>query len=129
MDGFREFTRELRDFLLVGSLTPSAEVFRVQGEAEAAVVGHLLAAVDEDVDVVGIIQRLGAAPNDGEHGRLIGRRRQVGELHVVAVDRVAQQIGLHVRYLICTNLHMTSIQPTDNINYMNRMDEMNSVDG
>ena len=51
------------------------------------------------MDVVRIIQRLGSAPDDSERGRLIGRRRQVGKLHIVAVDDVAQERGLLVRHL------------------------------
>lgn len=98
----RTLSGELRNGkrgLLVGSLTPSAKVLGVEGETEAAVVGHLLAAVDEDVDVIGIIQWLRSAPDDGKHGRLVGRRRQVSELHVVTVDGVTQKVRFHVRHL------------------------------
>lgn len=50
------------------------------------------------MDVVGIVQRLGAAPDDGEGGRDVGHARRVRELHVLAVDGVAEQVGLDVRH-------------------------------
>ena len=47
------------------------------------------------MDVVRIIQRLGLAPDDGEGGGDVGRPRRVGELHLIAVDGVAQQLSIH----------------------------------
>jgi hypothetical protein len=44
-------------------LAPAALVFLVKAETHAAVVGHLLAAVDQHVDVVRVVQRLRLAPD------------------------------------------------------------------
>lgn len=50
------------------------------------------------MDVVGIVERFGSAPDDGERGRDVGRSRRVGELHVVAVDDVAEELGADVSH-------------------------------
>ena len=76
------------------NLTPSTLVFLVKAETHPAVVGHLLAPVDQHVNVVWIVQRLRLAPDDGEGGGDVGRPRRVGELHLVAVDGVAQQLSI-----------------------------------
>ena len=47
------------------------------------------------MDVVGVVQGLALAPDDSEGGRHIGGPGGVGELHLVAVDGVAQQLGIH----------------------------------
>ena len=44
-------------------LAPAALVLLVEAEAHAAVVGHLLAPVDQHVDVVWVVQRLRLAPD------------------------------------------------------------------
>ena len=80
------------------NLTPTTLIFLVQAEAHPAVVGHLLAPVDQHVDVVRIVQRLRLAPDDCEGGRDVGRPGRVGELHLVAVDGVAQQLSIHARH-------------------------------
>lgn len=79
-------------------MAPSTEVFVSEGEAKTAIVGHLLAAVDEDVDVIGIVERFGPAPNDGESGRDVGGPRRIRKLHVVTVDCVAQKLSTDVRH-------------------------------
>ena len=79
-------------------MAPSAEVLVGQRETQSAIVGHFAAPVDEDVDVVGIVERFGSAPDDGERGGDVGRSGRVGELHVVAVDDVAEQLGANVRH-------------------------------
>lgn len=84
--------------LLVRRLTPSAEIFVGQGQAESAIVGHFPAPVNENVDVVGVVERFGSAPNDGEGGRYVGRPRRISKLHVVTVNDVAQQLGTDVRH-------------------------------
>ena len=76
-------------------LTPSTLVLAVQTEAHPAVVGHLLAPVDQHVDVVRVVQGLALAPDHGEGGRHVGRPAGVRELHLVAVDGVAQQLSVH----------------------------------
>ena len=90
-------------FFLVGlvlktNLTPSTLIFLVEAEAHPAVVGHLLAPVDQHVDVVGVVQGLRLAPDDGKGGGDVGRPRCVRELHLVAVDGVGQQLGVHTRH-------------------------------
>ena len=79
-------------------LAPAALIFRVQTETHPAVVGHLLAPVDQHVDVVRVVQRLALAPDHGEGGGHVGRPRGVGELHLVAVDRVGEQLGIDTRH-------------------------------
>ena len=79
-------------------LTPTTLVLLTQTETLPAVGGHLLAPVDQHVNVVRIVQRLRLAPDDGEGGSDVGRPRRVGELHLVAVDGVAQQLGIHARH-------------------------------
>ena len=76
-------------------LTPSALVLLVKAEAHPTVVRHLLAAVDQHMDVIRVVKGLGLAPDDGEGGGDVGRPRCVRELHLVAVDGVAQQLGIH----------------------------------
>ena len=73
-------------------LAPAALVLLVQAEAHAAVVRHLLAAVDQHVDVVRVVQRLALAPDHREGRRHVGGATGVGELHLVAVDRVREQL-------------------------------------
>jgi hypothetical protein len=46
------------------------------------------------MNIVWIVQRLGPAPNDRKRGRQVGRPRRIDKLHVVAVDRVAEQLGV-----------------------------------
>ena len=77
------------------NLAPSTLIFLVEAEAHPAVVGHLLAPVDQHVDVVRVVKRLRLAPDDGKGGGDVGRPRGVRELHLVAVDGVAQQLGVH----------------------------------
>ena len=50
------------------------------------------------MDVVRVVQRLRLAPDDGEGGCDVGRPRRVRELHLVAVDGVAQQLRIHTRH-------------------------------
>ena len=76
-------------------LAPAALVLLVQAETSAAVGGHLLAPVDQHVDVVRVVQRLALAPDNGEGGGDVGRPGGVGELHLVTVDGVTQQLGVH----------------------------------
>ena len=76
-------------------LTPSALVLLVKAEAHPTVVRHLLAAVDQHMDVIRVVKGLGLAPDDGEGGGDVGRPRGVRELHLVAVDGVAQQLSIH----------------------------------
>ena len=73
-------------------------VLLVQAETSAAVGGHLLAPVDQHVDVVRVVQRLALAPDNGEGGGDVGRPGGVGELHLVTVDGVAQQLGVDTRH-------------------------------
>ena len=47
------------------------------------------------MDVVRVVQGLALAPDHGEGGGDVGRPGGVGELHLVAVDGVAQQLGVH----------------------------------
>ena len=77
------------------NLTPATLVLLVEAETHPAVIGHLLAPVDQHVNVVRIVQRLRLAPDDGEGGSDVGRPRRVGELHLVAVDGVTQQLSIH----------------------------------
>ena len=79
-------------------LAPAALVLLVQAEAHAAVVRHLLAAVDQHVDVVRVVQRLALAPDHREGRRHVGGAAGVGELHLVAVDRVREQLGVDARH-------------------------------
>ena len=58
------------------NLTPSTLVFLVKAETHPAVVGHLLAPVDQHVNVVWIVQRLRLAPDDGEGGGDVWRPRR-----------------------------------------------------
>ena len=76
-------------------LAPAALILLVQTEAHPAVVGHLLAPVDQHVNVVGVVQGLALAPDHGEGGGHVGRPRGVGELHLVTVDRVGEQLGVN----------------------------------
>ena len=46
------------------------------------------------MDVVRVVQGLALAPDHGEGGGDVGRPGGVGELHLVAVDGVAQQLGV-----------------------------------
>ena len=80
------------------NLAPSTLIFLVEAEAHPAVVGHLLAPVDQHVDVVRVVKGLRLAPDDGKGGGDVGRPRGVRELHLVAVDGVAQQLGIHARH-------------------------------
>ena len=79
-------------------LAPAALIFLVQTEAHPAVVCHFLAPVDQDVDVVRVVQRLALAPDHGKRGGHVGRPRGLGELHLVAVDRVGEQLGVDTRH-------------------------------
>ena len=60
------------DLARVRALAPSAVEFLRQGQALAAVGGHLLALVDQDVDVLRVVQRLHPLPDHGEGGGDIG---------------------------------------------------------
>ena len=80
------------------SLAPAALILLVQAETHPAVGGHLLAPVDQDVDVVGVVQGLALTPDHGEGRGHVGRPRGVGELHLVAVDRVGKQLGVDARH-------------------------------
>ena len=84
--------------MLAAYLTPAALILAVQTEAHAAVVGHLLAPVDQHVDVVRVVQGLALAPDHGKRGRHVGRPRRVGELHLVTVDCVAKQLSVDTRH-------------------------------
>ena len=53
-------------------LAPAALVLLVQAETSAAVGGHLLAPVDQHVDVVWVVQRLTLPPDYGERGSDVG---------------------------------------------------------
>ena len=75
-------------------LAPSTPVLLLQAQAGPAVAGHLLAPVDQHVDVVRVVQRLALAPDDSEGGGDVGGPGGVGELHLVTVDGVAQQLGV-----------------------------------
>ena len=77
------------------NLTPATLVLLVEAETHPAVIGHLLAPVDQHVNVVRIVQRLRLAPDDGKGGGDVGCPRRVGELHLVAVDGVTQQLSIH----------------------------------
>ena len=79
-------------------LTPTTIVFLVQTETHSTVVGHLLAPVDKHVDVVRVVQGLALAPDDREGGGDVGGPGGVGELHLVTVDGVTQQLGIHTRH-------------------------------
>ena len=50
------------------------------------------------MDVVRVVQGLALAPDHSEGGGDVGRPRGVGELHLVTVDGVAQQLGVHARH-------------------------------
>ena len=45
-----------------------------------------------------VVQGLALAPDDGEGGGDVGGPRGVGELHLVTVDGVTQQLGIHTRH-------------------------------
>ena len=77
-------------------MTPSAHVFIGECKAKSTIVGHFAAPVDENVDVVGIVEGFRSAPDDGERGGDVGSPGRVRELHVIAVDDVAEQLGAHV---------------------------------
>ena len=77
------------------NLAPATLILLIEAEALPAVVGHLLALVDHHVDVLRVVQGLRLAPYDGDGGGDVGRPRRVAELHLVAVDGVAQQLGVH----------------------------------
>ena len=47
------------------------------------------------MDVVGVVQRLTLTPDHGEGRGHVGRPRGVGELHLVAVDRVGEKLGVN----------------------------------
>ena len=78
-------------------LAPAALILLVQAETHPAVGGHLLAPVDQDVDVVGVVQGLALTPDHREGGGHVGGAGGVGELHLVAVDRVGEQLGVDAR--------------------------------
>ena len=75
-------------------LAPSTPVLLLQAQAGPAVAGHLLAPVDQHVDVVGVVQGLALAPDDSEGGRHIGGPGGVGELHLVTVDCVTEKLSV-----------------------------------
>ena len=79
-------------------LTPTTLVLLLQTETLPTVVCHLLAPVDQHVDVVRVVQGLPLAPDDGKGGGDVGRPGGVGELHLVAVDGVGQELGVHTRH-------------------------------
>ena len=79
-------------------LAPAALILLVEAEAHSAVVGHLLASVDQHVDVVRVVQGLALAPDHREGRGHVGGSRGVGELHLVAVDRVGEQLGVDTRH-------------------------------
>ena len=79
-------------------LAPAALILLVKAEAHSAVVGHLLASVDQHVDVVRVVQGLALAPDHREGRGHVGGSRGVGELHLVAVDRVREQLGVDTRH-------------------------------
>ena len=47
------------------------------------------------MDVLRVVQGLRLAPDDGDGGGDVGRPRRVAELHLVAVDGVVNQLGIH----------------------------------
>ena len=53
-------------------LTPTTLVLLLQTETLPTVVGHLLAPVDQHVDVVWVVQRLTLSPDYGERGSDVG---------------------------------------------------------
>ena len=46
------------------------------------------------MDIIGVIQGLRPAPDDGEGSGDVGGPGGVGELHGVAVDQLAQELGV-----------------------------------
>ena len=79
-------------------LAPAALILLVQTETHPTVVGHLLAPVDQHVNVVGVVQGLTLTPDHSKGGGHVGRPRGVGELHLVAVDRVGEQLGVNTSH-------------------------------
>merc|ERR1719474_2635158 len=75
-------------------LTPATLEFFIQAEAHATTVSHLIALVDQHVDVVGVVQGLALAPDHGKGGRHVGSPGGVGELHFVTKDCVAQKLSI-----------------------------------
>ena len=49
------------------------------------------------MDVVRVVQGLALAPDHGKGRGHVGRPRGVGELHLVAVDCVGEQLGVDAR--------------------------------
>ena len=76
------------------NLAPATLILLIEAVAPLTVVGHLLALVKQHVELFWVVQRLRLVPDDGEGGGGVGRPRGVGELHLVAVDGVAQQLSI-----------------------------------
>ena len=72
-------------------------ILLVQTETHPAVTSHLLTSVDQHVDVVRVVQGLALTPDHCEGRGHVGRPRGVGELHLVAVDCVGEQLGVDAR--------------------------------
>ena len=66
--------------------------------AHLTVAGHLLALVNQNVELFLVVQRLRLAPDDGKGGGDVGPPRREGELHLVAVDGVPQQLSIYTRH-------------------------------
>lgn len=86
------------DFASEGALTPAAFEFRLEGQAHAAIVSHVATAINDYVDVIGIIQGFGATPDHGEGHYYVWGSGRVGEFGLVAVDRVCQQSSVDTGY-------------------------------
>ena len=50
------------------------------------------------MNIVWVIKRFGATPNDRKRGSYVWCSRRVRELHRVTVDGVCQQLGVHTRH-------------------------------
>ena len=77
------------------NLTPATLILLIEAVAHLTVVGHLLALVNQHMELFWVVQRLRLAPDDGQGGGDVGRPRRVSELHLVAVDGVTQQLSIH----------------------------------
>ena len=60
------------DLALLGALAPAAVELLVETEALATVVRHLLTLVNQHMDLLRVVQRLGTVPYHGESRRNIG---------------------------------------------------------
>lgn len=79
-------------------LTPSAVVLGRQGQAYSAVVGHVVASVYHQMDVVWVVQRLRTAPDHSERHGDVRRAGRVYKFSLLAVNRVRKQSSVHARH-------------------------------